>query len=274
MIGQESNREKLKELIDNNQLSRFIIIIGEEGCGKKTLGRWLAKQLNAPFVPYDNKTDSVRQVIDLAYKQTSPIFYCIENYQSMNAAARNALLKVTEEPPNSAYIIMTTITDADLIDTLKSRSYMIRMDSYTEQEILEYCRVNNLPERLVKYSSVPGDVNSFNSIDYNKFETFVDNVWNNITKASMGNVLKLSSFFRIKESEVDNYDPKLFINAFFSKIVDRIHANTTSLEGLHNMVNCLTALSGAKRSLERSYAKQPIIDKLLLVLRANLYGIV
>lgn len=274
MIGQESNCEKLKELIDNNQLSRFIIIIGEEGCGKKTLGRWLAKQLNAPFVPYDNKTDSVRQVIDLAYKQTSPIFYCIENYQSMNAAARNALLKVTEEPPNSAYIIMTTTTDADLIDTLKSRSYMIRMDSYTEQEILEYCRVNNLPERLVKYSSVPGDVNSFNSIDYNKFETFVDNVWNNITKASMGNVLKLSSFFRIKESEVDNYDPKLFINAFFSKIVDRIHANTTSLEGLHNMVNCLTALSGAKRSLERSYAKQPIIDKLLLVLRANLYGIV
>lgn len=274
MIGQDENREKLQELIHNNQLSRFIIIVGEEGCGKKTLGRWIAKQLDAPFIPYDNKTDSVRQVIDLAYKQTSPIFYCIENYQSMNAAARNALLKVTEEPPNNAYIIMTTTTDADLIDTLKSRSYIIRMDSYLESEIREFCLENNLPEKLIKYSSVPGDVIKFNSIDYDKFEVFVENVWNNITKASMGNVLKLSSFFRIKESEVDNYDPKLFINAFFSKIVDHIGAYKMSTIDLKHMVNCLTVLSTAKRALDRSYAKQAIIDNMLLTLRTNLYGIV
>lgn len=274
MIGQESTRDKFSQLISAHQLSRFIILIGEAGCGKKTLGRWIAKQIDAPFLSYDNKAESVRQVIDLAYKQTSPVVYCIENYQSMNIIARNALLKVTEEPPNSAYIIMTTTSDADIIDTLKSRSLVIRMDSYTQQELLEYCNQNNLPERLVKYSNVPGDINNLNATDYTKFETFVENVWNNITRASMGNVLKLSSFFRIKESEVDNYDPKLFINAFFSKIVELIRADSIPVSQLKGMLNCLKALSTASRELDRSYAKQPIIDNLLLTLRTNLYGVV
>lgn len=272
MVGQDKVKKNLKELINNGKLPRFIIIVGPEGSGKKTLSKWIAKQLNSPCITYDNKTDSVRQVIDLAYKQTSTIFYCIENYQSMNAAAKNALLKVTEEPPNKAYIIMTSTTDADMLDTLKSRSYMITMDSYSEQDIITFCNASQYDTKYARYSVVPGDVVKFSKIDYDKFDTFIDNVWNNITRASMGNVLKLSSFFRIKENEVDNYDIGLFINAMIVRVVDCI--KPAPVNALVGMYQCLLALGKAKRDIQRSYAKQPIVDKLLLTLRTNLYGVV
>ena len=39
----------------------------------------------------------------MAYKQTKPIMYVFKDCDNMSNAAKNALLKVAEEPPQQAY---------------------------------------------------------------------------------------------------------------------------------------------------------------------------
>ena len=45
MIGQKINLEILQTCIDNVCFTRFIIITGEKGSGKKTLANYIAKNL-------------------------------------------------------------------------------------------------------------------------------------------------------------------------------------------------------------------------------------
>ena len=42
----------------------------------------------------------------MAYKQTERIIYLIQNADKMSLNAKNSLLKLVEEPPQQAYIIM------------------------------------------------------------------------------------------------------------------------------------------------------------------------
>ena len=48
----------------------------------------------------------INKVIELAYKQTEPIIYLIQNADRMSLNAKNSLLKLVEEPPNNAYVFM------------------------------------------------------------------------------------------------------------------------------------------------------------------------
>lgn len=47
--------------------------------------------------------------------------YIIQNAGDMNASAQNALLKLLEEPPRSVMLILTAGSEAELLDTVRSR---------------------------------------------------------------------------------------------------------------------------------------------------------
>ena len=105
IIGQKS----ILETIENwEEVPRFIVIKGGRGAGKTTLMKKIADKLKCLMVEVDYKVDSVRNMIDTAYNVTEPVLYFIENAQDMSVAARNSLLKVTEEPPQRAYVVLMT----------------------------------------------------------------------------------------------------------------------------------------------------------------------
>lgn len=98
MIGQERSLTKIDRMIEIG-FPRFSIICGETGSGKKTIAKTIAKKLNAHLIISEIKVDNIREIIDLAYKQSEPTLYLIPDTDKMSNAAKNALLKVTEEPP-------------------------------------------------------------------------------------------------------------------------------------------------------------------------------
>ena len=127
MIGQRYLLERINGQVERGRFPRFAIFIGEKGSGKKCLASTIADYLKYPISFVDTKVDSIREVINTAYKVDAPIIYVITDCDNMSSAAANALLKVTEEPPRNAYFILTCENEENLLQTIRSRgvTYML-----------------------------------------------------------------------------------------------------------------------------------------------------
>lgn len=66
--------------------------------------------------------------------------FIIEQADRMNPAAQNALLKTLEEPPPDTYLLLISEREDELLDTIRSRCLVVRVDSVvpaTVREMLE-----------------------------------------------------------------------------------------------------------------------------------------
>ena len=174
----------------------------------------------------DVKIDTVREIITQAYKRITTMVYIIPDADSMSNAAKNALLKVTEEPPNEAYFIMTLEDENNTLETIRSRATMFHMDRYTPDEIEEHFkqRFGVVWDREIdiirELCSTPGDVETIMTYDATNFYDYVQLVVDNISEVSLANALKISEKIALKD-ESDKYDLKLFWRAFQSVCIDR-----------------------------------------------------
>ena len=271
MIGQEIIKQQIKELIDNNSYPRFSIIVGKRGAGKKTLGKFIAKTLGYQYIVWTNKIDDIRELVTLMYKQPDPTVYCIPEYEDMSIGARNALLKVCEEPPNNSYIILTSSLKEIILPTLLGRGTIFELGSYSKDELFSIAKEQNSSVEdneiysKIKYCEVPGEFNSFGENKIDEFEKFVNILWQNIGVASAGNLLKVTSKIQLKEDGA-GYNINLFINA-----LTLLNNNT---EDLRMRSKIYSELIRAKRDIQLKFNKQYIIDNLLLNIRSIRNGII
>ena len=87
-------------------------------------------------------------MIELAYKQTEPIIYLIQDADKMSLGAKNSLLKVIEEPPQQAYFIMELQQIENTLDTIKSRCQEIKLDSYMLFSIFPVWMIPEYPKLM------------------------------------------------------------------------------------------------------------------------------
>ena len=225
MIGQKNLIGRIEHLIDNNNFPRFSILVGPRGSGKKTLVLYIAKYMKISWAHLlDVKIDTIRDVIVQAYKVSSPIIYLIPDADTMSNAAKNALLKVTEEPPNNAYFIMTLEDENNTLETIRSRGTVFHMDRYTPDEIAsyfyeEYHANNGKPEEDIirAICETPGEVDLLSNIDnknyIQEFYDYVQLVVDNIAEVSLANAFKIPSKVALKDTD-EGYDLRLFWKAF------------------------------------------------------------
>ena len=224
MIGQTELINDIKVLIDREKYPRFSIFVGRKGSGRKTLATEVALALHHnPIVLGDVKVDTIRSMITNAYKATIPLLYIIPDAENMSMQAKNALLKVTEEPPNNAYFIMTVTDESQLLDTIKSRGTIFHMDTYTPTEIGKYAMCNNVDdaEIITSICEVPGDVDLVKSYDPVKFYDYVESVVDNIAETSGSNSFKIGNKIALKD-DPEKYDLSLFWRTFMLVCLDRV----------------------------------------------------
>lgn len=222
MIGQK----KLLNTLKTSKLPHFIILVSPQGSGKKMVARHIAKLLSATYAPCGIKVDEVRETIDTAMHVTEKMLYCIEDADNMSLMAKNALLKITEEPPENAYFIMTVQNDGSVLGTIKSRGTVIHLDPYTPSEIREYlgtiqgqsdydidlaCDIATTPyqaELLFRYGK--------------DFTDYVNLVIDNIAEVEPANAFKSSKALSFKKEDTEHYDLTLFWSTFNALCVKRM----------------------------------------------------
>ena len=234
MIGQSNLLQSIDRMIENNSFPRFSIIVGQEGSGKNLVVDYIGQKLHIQRVYMGTMVNNVRDMIDMAYTTSAPILFVLPDADAMSPQAKNALLKVAEEPPNNAYIILTLTDLANTLPTIKSRGIVLCMQPYERKEIEEYTQqafpeVAENDEQMVYVADVcttPGEVKSLIETGLLKFQNYVQMVADNIAEVSGANAFKIASKVQLKEiSDNTKFPLKLFWRAFMMECVDRMNHN-------------------------------------------------
>ena len=217
MVGQEKILETVKTLIDNNKFPKFMLLQGARGWGKTQLVREIAKLKGVDLVTFENKVDDLRECIKLAYEQTSPIIYVLTGGDTMSVAAKNSILKLIEEPPLNAYIIMLVENEETVLPTIRSRAFMLKMDSYTQDDIRAYLVTKDNAftqeelDKIINICNCPGEANLLMQSENAELLDLVDKLLDNIDKVTLSNLLKISKKFKINDAS-EGMDITLFLN--------------------------------------------------------------
>lgn len=163
-------------------LSHAYILAGPSGTGKRTLGGVLSSALvcsgrgeppcghcpdcrkagagvhpDVIRIGLDGKDISVSQIRELradAYvrpNEAARKVYVLENAQTMNGSAQNALLKLLEDGPAYAAFLLLTDNAGNMLATVRSRCELLNLSPVTPAECREYLltRFSTLPRERV-----------------------------------------------------------------------------------------------------------------------------
>ena len=155
IIGHEKQKQILKKMIDEDKIGHAYLFTGKDGIGKKLVAIEFAKQvMSSETSDSFNETDfkiilpekesikieEVRNLIDEVYLKptySKRKVIIIDDADKMNMNAQNALLKVLEEPPVYATLILITSNKDKIIKTILSRVTEIKFSPLSNEELLE-----------------------------------------------------------------------------------------------------------------------------------------
>ena len=241
MIGQQKLVAQIEDLAEKNSIPRFSIVIGERGSEQEDVGRIIAQKIECPYILlHDTKVDTIRDMIKEAYSQHDYMVYIIPHADDMSINAKNALLKVTEESPNKAYIVMCLEDLSNTLATIQSRGIVFYMDRCKTEDIKEFARelyVNksDIDEKIIdmygELCSTPGDVLYFNKHNIVNFYNYAEWVVDNIFTLNGAEAFKISDKLALKDEE-DKYDCLLFLKAIQNVFMKRCLYNGFKENGI------------------------------------------
>ena len=262
MIGQKNNINTLMQWRCNKSVPRFIIISGDIGSGRLTLAKVIIKMINAKGIIMGNSIAEVRDTIENAYTITEPTCYIFRNADDMKNEAKNALLKVVEEPPNNAYFIMTVQNIDNMLGTIKSRGTVIKMEPYTREELLSATN----DEILLNYCSNIGqtmeDVENIKNAEY-----LVDEIFQAFRNKSGTQLLKACTNLKGKQTETDKCDCTLFMRVFRKNILS-LETSLLQSISIYHISRCMQELS--RNTINKKASVECMLISILDVLKGEI----
>jgi DNA polymerase-3 subunit delta' len=159
LFGLDKTLETLKDLAKADSLPHGFIFYGPEMVGKFTAAKALASYFekrdwdfegileDARIIEPDEEgtigIDAVREIKTFVYQKPNFSKYrtlILDEAERMTEAAENALLKVSEEPPESSLIILIVREPELLSATLRSRFQKIYFGEWNLDDLEEYLK--------------------------------------------------------------------------------------------------------------------------------------
>ena len=270
MIGQIELQERVRKLKEAKRFPHFAIFVGERGSGRMT---FITENFKGIFLE-DVKVDSIRNMIQMAYKMYDKVFV-IPYADNMSNAARNALLKVVEECPNNNYFIMILEDENNTLETIRSRATVFHMNRYSSTELIEYVtKYIPIPSDGEKFINLftdlcetPGDINILASQNAEDFYKYVQLVVDNIAEVSTANAFKIPSKVALK-NDSEGYDLKLFWKAFIRICMNKAGEHNRTPEEILDYGEAVKVTSSCLQQLRiRGINKQMLMDIWVLEIR-------
>lgn len=212
IIGHEKERKILNKLINENKVGHAYLFCGTEGVGKKLIAIEFANQIlqsedsawnetDCKIILSENdiiKVEKIRELINDIYLKPTVSkrkIFIIDDADKMNANAQNALLKVLEEPPVYATIILITAHKEKIIKTILSRVTEIPFGALSNSELKE------IIGKDIDYDIARGSASRATELFESDLYNLADDVMKIIDKKDFLTLNK--KFMEIKQSDED-----------------------------------------------------------------------
>ena len=196
ILGMKNCIERIEKL---DRLPQLSIISAPKGAGKSLLIKKLAEDKNMRIQYIGTKVDNIRDLIQDSVALEQPTLFVITEGDSMSLGAKNALLKITEEPPNNCYIAIEIRDMNTVLDTIQSRGTLFEIDRYSYNDLrqfaLEHLEMENNEDtsNICQISTTPGDVKLYHEVGYKDCYNYAEMVYNNIMRVTTGNAFKIKN---------------------------------------------------------------------------------
>ncbi|MBU4348028.1 AAA family ATPase [Patescibacteria group bacterium] len=152
-IGNQHLIKDFRRITKNERLAHGYIFFGEHQLGKFSFALSLAnflekgnfdiseKILSETLIIKENSIDGVRKIKNFLWQKpliSKKRITIIDNADSLTPEAQNAILKIAEEPPNHALIILIVNNLDNLLSPIISRFHKIYFGHCNKKEICEF----------------------------------------------------------------------------------------------------------------------------------------
>lgn len=156
IIGHEQVKKQIINSLNAGRIAHAHIFTGEDGIGKSVLAKECAREMLGKSqnkqladmiefrVPKDRKSigiENIRALIEETNKKPyegNKKVIIVHNGDSITEAAQNALLKTIEEPPQGIFIFILCENLESILDTIKSRCQIHKLQRLSEAEMKKY----------------------------------------------------------------------------------------------------------------------------------------
>lgn len=156
IIGHENVLDSLERAFHNKKFAHAHLFFGEDGIGKSVIAEYLGKiilggDLNREYIDLTKcdllknaksiGVNQVRELIEEIYKKPyegENKVIIVYNVHKMTEQAQNAFLKTIEEPPNGVYIFLLCENVVNILDTIKSRCQIHKLEPLTSNKVEKY----------------------------------------------------------------------------------------------------------------------------------------
>lgn len=202
MIGQKN---LIKTIDSFERLPHSLLLVGERGSEEEEIVSYIYKKFN--LINFDLTEIISKELIDQIYQSHTMSLYTV-NLSKVPLNKQNELLKFYEEPSPYAYIVLFTENESTVLETILTRSYKLKMDLYTEEDLLQYKPAIN--PLALKICSTPGQLDIVSYTDVQKLYGLCNALVDSISTASYANTLSVAEKLNYAD-QYDKYDLYLFL---------------------------------------------------------------
>lgn len=221
VIGQT----KLMSIIDSytiQTLPKALMLIGQAGCGKHTVAKYIAEKFNLDYVEIDESASSA-DIEDFLYRTINTLY--VIDLTKFSDKQQNQFLKALEEASSTTYFILTACSEAGVLNTVLNRCIKYTFEPYTKHEV-EQITGTTVNEQAFTIFKTPGKLLNMTEGSFNNIITLADSLVKNIHAAKYANALVISTKINYKDL-YNKVDFNLFFDAVEYLALEDFKANGT-----------------------------------------------
>lgn len=241
MIGQTKLLKLLNTLTLDN-LPKAVLLLGDKGCGKHTYLNLICEKLQVSSIDITDVV-SFEYILQL-YSRSIPSIYYID-IDKFTEKKQNIILKLLEEPPVNAYIVLLSSNRSLLLPTIVNRCIIYEFEKYSYQELSSFVESGSDIELICEIYRTPGQILSSNIDNVRKLYELCEKIITRMKDSSYPNSLSISEKINYSD-EYDKFDLMAFFNMMNYVILD-IYKHSSD----ENIIKYMTITIDYRRRFEQ-----------------------
>ena len=233
-------QKKLYDRVDTQTLDtlpRTLLLLGEYGCGKRTLVKYICDKFTLHSEDISDKL--TLEYIEEINQRVHPTLYTID-CSKLTVKNENVILKFLEEPLKNSFIILMAENRYSIIQTVLNRCQVWEFEGYPQEYLDSLIASYGFTDKelIAEVANTPGKIEEYKTYPLVDMVALATKVFNSMQVANFANVLTIGRFIAFK-NEKDKYDFNLFSSILLAVSKRLVVSGVSNSYGVYELTSKL-----------------------------------